>query len=283
VSDPSHTPLEYATPPARPRRRFGLVATLVVLAFLLGVAVPLLVVQTRRYTAVGTVANLMPTGYVTAPPTSLPTVTSRVRIVQRDEQPVPGTDGGVVARIGDITGGQTLLTVNDAQGNVLVNTVSMRVGDSTTFTVAASTFEVELVELNNFVTGDDLAVFDVRQAGAMPGAPAVALSEEQKIARLIDGVASEPGVAFIRNGTPHSGAEAANQLNRKYQSAGGKGITARQFIEKIASRSSLSGEEYRVKLPDDSERSAGEWLTERLQQIEGAAAPTTATTPTGGR
>jgi hypothetical protein len=199
-----------------------------------------------------------------------PAVPSRVTIVQRKSQPLPGTNGSIVARIGDITGGQVLLTIDDAGGQPLVNTLPMREGDSTQFTVGAAKFEIELVELKNFLTGDDFAVFALRQAGT-------ALSEEEKIKRLIDAVAREPGMSFIRNGQPYTGEEAAAHLNRKYQAAGDKWLTAREFIEDLASRSSVSGQEHRVKLPDGTEQSASHWLSARLSKIELAKASTRAT------
>jgi hypothetical protein len=196
-----------------------------------------------------------------------PSVPSRVTIVQRDKQPLPGTNGRITAHIGDITGGQTLLTVSDASGNALVNTVSMREGDSATFTVGTATIEVELVELKNVLTGDDFAVFALRQAGT-------ALGEDEKIARLIDAVANEPGMTFVRNGAAHGGADAAAHLNRKYQAARDKGLTAREFVEHVASRSSMSGEPYRVRLPDGTEQSAEQWLGARLRALEGIAPAT---------
>lgn len=260
MTEQSHAPLEYATPVPRSRRRFGFFISLLVLASLIGVGA--LFLTTRRYVAVGTV-TLAPAITVGV---AAPTAPSRVTVVQRKSQVLPGSDGTITAHIGDITGGQVLLTVDDINGQQLVPTTSMREGDVLHFTVGTATFDIELVELKNFLTGDDFAVFEVRAAGT-------ALSEDEKVKRLIDAVANEPGVTFIRNGEANGGAEAAAHLNRKYQSAG-KGLTARDFIDEIASRSSVTGHEYRVKLPDGTEQSAAQWLSSRLREIE-AKTPST--------
>jgi hypothetical protein len=45
-------------------------------------------------------------------------------------------------------------------------------------------------------------------------------------------------------------------------------MSAREFIDEIASKSSTSSEPYRVKLPDGRELSAGEWFKQRLDEIE---------------
>jgi uncharacterized protein DUF5329 len=97
------------------------------------------------------------------------------------------------------------------------------------------------------------------------------LSEEQKIQRLIDAVEHARGITFIRNGEQHDSAAAAQHLRRKYQSAGKKQMTARQFIDELASRSSTSGEEYRIKLLDGREVSSQKWLSQQLEEIEANA------------
>ena len=270
MSDSPVAPLPYATPaPRRGRTWFWLVA--IIVACLLGTSV--FFVMVRRAVTIAQVSQARAAAAAAATAAAAaratiipPTQPSRVTIVQRTKRPLPGTNGTITAHVGDITGGQTLLTIHGARGNALVPTTSMREGDVQQFTVGTATFDIELVELKNFLTGDDLAVFEVRAAGA-------ALSEEEKIKRLIDAVASEPGVTFIRNGEPHGGADAAAHLNRKYQAAG-KALTARDFIEGVASRSSVSGQAYRVKLPDGTEQSAREWLSARLREIESMHATT---------
>ncbi len=100
---------------------------------------------------------------------------------------------------------------------------------------------------------------------------ATVLGEEEKIKRLIDAVAAATDITFIRNGEEHTSGDAAAHLNRKYQAAKDKIRTAREYIEHVGSRSSMSGEEYRVRLPDGTEQTSERWLSERLEEIESAS------------
>jgi type II secretory pathway pseudopilin PulG len=188
----------------------------------------------------------------------------RMTIQQRERKAMPGTNGSVIVRLGDITHGQVLLSIDDPSGNSLLSTVSVHEGDIQSFSVAGQSFEIEIVELKNFLTSEDYGVFAIRSAGA-------ALSEDEKINRLIESVEHAKGITFIRNGEAHDEAAAAQHLRRKYQSAGQKPMTVRQFVDELASRSSTSGEEYRIKLPDGREVSSQKWLLDQLEEIEAHA------------
>jgi hypothetical protein len=90
------------------------------------------------------------------------------------------------------------------------------------------------------------------------------------VERLLQEIESAEGVVFIRNGAEHSAKDAAAHLRSKWNAAGGEIKTADDFIDKIASKSSLSGEPYRVRLADGKVVLAGEYLREKLGQIEDA-------------
>ena len=100
---------------------------------------------------------------------------------------------------------------------------------------------------------------------------AAPLTEEQKIEALIEHIGALEGAVFIRNRTEHTPAEAADHLRRKRASAGRRVTTARQFIEHLATKSSMTGEPYRIRLRDGGDVPAGEYLTKRLTEIESAA------------
>jgi hypothetical protein len=248
--------------------RLALVVTVILLSAVLALY---LLLAGRRVQVVVTPATApvaTPAPVVTPPRVVAPAVPSRLTIVQRGEQPLAGTNGTIVAHIGDITGGQTILTIRDSGGNQLLNSTSVRAGEVHAFNVGSAAFEIEVVELKNFLTGDDFGVFAIRAAGTP-------LGEQEKIQRLIDAVAAAPGLVFIRNGEEHDPGSAAEHLRRKYRSAGNKDMTARQFIDELASKSSASGEEYRVKLPDGRVMSTKQWLSDQLRRIEGADTPAT--------
>jgi hypothetical protein len=71
-------------------------------------------------------------------------------------------------------------------------------------------------------------------------------------------------VKFIRSGKEYTPKEGAEHLRAKLGKAGGKVKTAEDFIEGIASKSYLNGDEYLVKFPDGKTRPTGPWLKEAL-------------------
>lgn len=94
--------------------------------------------------------------------------------------------------------------------------------------------------------------------------------EEARINFLIDEIGQLQGV-FIRNGKEYSPAEAAAHIKMKMEHAMQSWFapdknkwTAEMFIEKIASKSSISGQPYQIKFKTGKTVEAGKWLRERL-------------------
>jgi hypothetical protein len=103
--------------------------------------------------------------------------------------------------------------------------------------------------------------------------PASAIDGEQSLERakiqgLIEQVDGLKGAVFIRNGAEHTPAEAAEHLRRKWDAAGDQIATVDEFIDNIASKSSTSGEPYRIRTKDGKEMEAGVYLRDQLEQIE---------------
>ncbi|WP_127715854.1 DUF5329 family protein [Halobacteriovorax sp. HLS] len=95
--------------------------------------------------------------------------------------------------------------------------------------------------------------------------------EEQKINYLLDEV-EKSGLTFSRNNETHSAKEARAHLKFKYHSAKGfffssSSITARNFIDKIASSSSTTGELYYIISKDGKKIPTKEWLDEKLKKF----------------
>ena len=117
----------------------------------------------------------------------------------------------------------------------------------------------------------------------LPGAPGIAgapsarptwgaegshrLAEPERIAALLDAV-ERSGAIFVREGAEYSGVEGRRHLERKLRHAGDRVKTAEDFIENIASRSSLTGRPYLVRLPTGEEMEAGVWLHRKLAEID---------------
>lgn len=87
-----------------------------------------------------------------------------------------------------------------------------------------------------------ICFFFAQQAGAQQP-----LTEAQKIDHLILFVRNLQGATFIRNGQEHTPAAAADHLQMKREKAGSRIKTAKDFIDKIATQSSMSGELYMIK------------------------------------
>lgn len=93
------------------------------------------------------------------------------------------------------------------------------------------------------------------------------VSDSQKIRALLMAIESS-NLIFIRNGAEHSAKEARKHLERKLSQAGSRISTVEQFIEHIASRSSVTGTPYYVKYPDGSTIEVSVWLRRKLREIE---------------
>jgi hypothetical protein len=202
-----------------------------------------------------------------APPSrlDLPAGSATVTIIQRCSKEIPGSKGYLRLSLGDITVGQVLTTVEAADGTVLVDQTSVRAGDSLTFRIGEEDYKLTLTRLVNLLIGDDFAVFEVSTT---------VNPEAQRIRDLIH-VMETSDIIFIRNDKEYSGAQAAAHLRSKLQQAEEEVKTLDEFIDKVASHSWLSGQPYRVKLPDGTELEAAVWLRQQAARLtqEQPAAP----------
>ena len=96
--------------------------------------------------------------------------------------------------------------------------------------------------------------------------------EQSRIERLIHFVETQKDMKFIRNGTEYTCAEAAKFLRGKLETMGSEVTTAREFIERIATKSSMSGKPYHVKFADGKTMLAAQFLSEELRRLEGQPA-----------
>jgi hypothetical protein len=103
---------------------------------------------------------------------------------------------------------------------------------------------------------------------ALPLRAAPPAQEQTRIERLIRYVESQKAIKFIRNGTEYTAEDAGKFLRGKLEAMGSEVTTARQFIKRIASRSSMSGQPYHVRLPDGQTVLAENFLEDELQRIE---------------
>jgi hypothetical protein len=93
------------------------------------------------------------------------------------------------------------------------------------------------------------------------------LSETQKIEFLITSIENLKGAVFIRNGSEYSAEQAAHHLRMKWDSAGSKVKTAQDFIERCASKSSMSGEKYQIRFANGKIEYSQDYFNEQLAKI----------------
>ncbi len=79
---------------------------------------------------------------------------------------------------------------------------------------------------------------------------------------------AQSGCQFVRNGNAYPANEAAEHLRRKRASVRSE-LTSEQFIEHIASKSSMSGEPYLIRCTGQRDELSGPWLRRALQERTG--------------
>ena len=202
---------------------------------------------------------------------------------QRTTTPAPGSTGSVQVTVDDITRGQTMVSLALETGEPLLAPTSLREGASASFEFEGQTYYVTLKHLNNELIGEDSAVLviDVEPPATGAGRPTPSRDSEEsepgvrpanletdRIRKLIDHVRSLEDAAFVRNGEEHTPAEAADHLQRKWEYAGDDIATAEQFIQELATKSSASGELYKIRFANGKELPSGEYLRQQLEEME---------------
>lgn len=106
-------------------------------------------------------------------------------------------------------------------------------------------------------------------------------ADEREVAYLIDFVANS-GAVFVRNGSEHNAQDAADHLAMKYRRAGRYAKTADDFIDNLASKSSITRKPYTIILADGTEILSRDWLYTALNDYreQQNAAPLGDTPPT---
>jgi hypothetical protein len=74
------------------------------------------------------------------------------------------------------------------------------------------------------------------------------------------------GCSFYRNGTWYQGARATAHLRTKYDYLAGRNLitSAEDFIDKAATKSSMTGQPYKIKCGTGDEIDSAQWLRQAL-------------------
>jgi phosphatidylglycerophosphate synthase len=124
--------------------------------------------------------------------------------------------------------------------------------------------------LRTAVTGCGVLLVVMALAGHAGELPA---SEQRKIEALMQHVALLTEAVFIRNNQVYPAKTAAQFLRGKWRATLEDITTAQEFIAKIASVSSTTGQPYRIRFPDGHEMRSGDYLRTVLQQLEQSSKP----------
>ena len=94
------------------------------------------------------------------------------------------------------------------------------------------------------------------------------LTETEKIEALIHHIESLSDAVFVRNNAEHDCAGAAKHMRDKWNWKKKEIHTAGDFIRVAATKSSTSGEVYRIRFKDGRDVACGEYLEAQLKTIE---------------
>ena len=186
-------------------------------------------------------------------PLALEPRTKPLVVYQRETVDVPGSNGELKLRLGDITRGQVHLSVTRA-GKTVIERRSVKKGEAVPLDVGGQSYEIIVRDLTNHLADRDWATIEI-----VPRR-----SEADKIEQLLQRIAESDAI-FIRDGERYNGKEAEQHLRQKLEQAGDEISTLEQFIEKIASRSTLTGNEYMVETRGGELMPAREWLRSLLE------------------
>lgn len=94
------------------------------------------------------------------------------------------------------------------------------------------------------------------------------VTEMQKIEALIKQVGDLKDAKFVRNGSPYAPWTAVLFLRGKWNANASNIKTARDFIDKVATMSSTSGEPYLIRFDNGKEMHSRDFLLAELKKIE---------------
>lgn len=179
-------------------------------------------------------------------------------VMQRRHARIPGSRDWLEVRLGDITMGQVMLSMHDAEDGVVVEPRLVAEHDPVEFALAGESYVLSIDKLRNRLIGDDWAELSLVPKPAFKPDP---------IAALIRRVRDSEGVTFVRDGKDYDGKMAAQLLRARLGSHRGARPTPPQFVA-MGGKSSTTGKPYHVRLANGEQQDAAAWLGELLRAIE---------------
>lgn len=112
-----------------------------------------------------------------------------------------------------------------------------------------------------------LATLTLALCAAGPASATPSASEQKVIETLIQRVANNKSMKFMRNGEEHDAAEAARHLRAKYDHFKDKIVTAEDFIRLCGTRSEVTKVPYKVRTAGQGTRNSADFLKEELRLV----------------
>jgi hypothetical protein len=111
--------------------------------------------------------------------------------------------------------------------------------------------------------------------------PAAALAQraDQATIDALLAAVERSGCQMERNGELHDAKKGAEHLRTKLERAGKRVQTVEQFIEHVATGSSMSGQPYRVLCPGKAPVESRDWMRARLASLRASSPPAGAGKP----
>ena len=103
-------------------------------------------------------------------------------------------------------------------------------------------------------------------AALLQSLPLFADEQNPEIDYLLSTLGSSECV-FVRNGKRHSAEKAEEHLRMKYKRGRRYATSTETFIERLASKSSMTRKLYMIECPGVEPEPTGAWLTQRLEEL----------------
>ena len=134
-------------------------------------------------------------------------------------------------------------------------------GEAAAFDYQGVAYRLKLKQLNNALIGEDFATFAIQPASI------AFMSEQDKIAHLIQYIAGLKEAVFLRNGKEHRAEEATDHLRKKLAAAKSEFTSADDLVAKVATQSSLTDKPYTRRLSDGRLVNLADYLRAELQSL----------------
>ncbi|MBI1836858.1 MAG: DUF5329 family protein [Flavobacteriia bacterium] len=190
---------------------------------------------------------------------SLPQNGFEFKLFQRNSIEIPSIDGDVMCSIDDITGGQTVLTIKNKDKICLIK--SIEENEVFSFKINATKYSIQCIKLVNILIGEDFGFFIVKKGNLKSE---IRKDESNKIKTLLL-IIEKSNIQFIRNGVTYNSKEASEHLATKWKESNIHITNLNQFIERIGSKSSMSGKPYLVIQSDGSIIPAKTWYLKQIK------------------